>query len=522
MPVAIRETRRNKRVDGAPVRARGATLVVRKRGLLAGLTALALGMSAGAPQIVAAFGSTRTISLYHIHTKETLTITYKEDGRYVASALKKINWLMRDWRQNKQIEIDPKAIDLLWEMHTELGSKKPIHIICGYRSEKTNNMLRRTRGGQAKKSYHIRGKAIDAAFPDIPVKQLRYSALIRERGGVGYYPTSGIPFVHVDTGRVRAWPRLPRHELALLFPNGRTKHRPKRGGPITREDVRIARSRHKQAAAQVAAFFDLRNRPKTRVQVAEAKPSPALTAPPQPARRPELQVASLSPGLSPERAAEPKLEATPRLIRASTLPSANDRGKLDDLVKLASLSTPAAPAPQAPPPPNRSKLAELITAALKANGPAIGSQAFKRAKQETRVAALEQETAPATIDEMLNDADESWNSGWAPAPEFDEEHPEELSYRPFPVAPFLTQSASPDDSALVDLVHPDVARTLDLLDDRSIVLPLRLRPGRQVAEVMWAQQFSGGAVDMSVLRDSQRPRRVAPGLASHQVRTTSR
>ena len=59
-------------------------------------------------------------------------------GKYDPDALKKINWLMRDWRQNKAIEMDPKTIDLLWEMHTELGSKEPIHIICGYRSEATN------------------------------------------------------------------------------------------------------------------------------------------------------------------------------------------------------------------------------------------------------------------------------------------------------------------------------------------------------------------------------------------------
>jgi hypothetical protein len=103
--------------------------------------------------------------------------------------------------------MDPATIDLLWEMHTELGSKEPIHVICGHRSEKTNNMLRRTVGGQAKQSQHISGKAIDAAFPDIPVKQMRYSALIRERGGVGYYPTSGIPFVHVIRARLPATSR---------------------------------------------------------------------------------------------------------------------------------------------------------------------------------------------------------------------------------------------------------------------------------------------------------------------------
>ena len=174
MPVAYREsTRRLAQGSPRPVRTRGGTLVLRKKAILGGLAAALLGMSAGAPHVVAAFGSTRTISFYHIHTKETLTITYKKDGKYDDDALKKINWIMRDWRQNKAIEMDPKTIDLLWEMHTELGSKEPIHIICGYRSEQTNNMLRRTVGGQAKKSKHMTGQAIDAMFPDIPLKQLR-------------------------------------------------------------------------------------------------------------------------------------------------------------------------------------------------------------------------------------------------------------------------------------------------------------------------------------------------------------
>src|SRR5450432_1319191 len=145
MPVANRDAR-HMRSDPTPGRTRGAKLVLRKIGSLAGLTALLLILSAGHPRVVGAFGSTRTISLYHIHTQESLTVTYKKDGKYVPEALKKLNWILRDWRLNEQTEMDPKTIDLLWEMHTELGSKEPVNIICGYRSEKTNNMLRRTVG----------------------------------------------------------------------------------------------------------------------------------------------------------------------------------------------------------------------------------------------------------------------------------------------------------------------------------------------------------------------------------------
>jgi len=182
----------------------------------------------------------RALTLYNIHNEERLEIIYKRDGQYIPHAMTMINHFMRDWRRNEPTKMDPALIDLMWELHTELGSREPIHLISGYRSKKTNNMLRRTRGGQGRKSQHLLGKAADLHFPDVSVKQLRNSALVREIGGVGYYPTSAIQFVHVDTGRVRHWPRLPRQELALLFPSGKTQHRPKGGKPITKRDHEVA------------------------------------------------------------------------------------------------------------------------------------------------------------------------------------------------------------------------------------------------------------------------------------------
>ena len=67
--------------------------------------------------------------------------------------------------------MDPELIDLLWEMHGELGSQEPIHIISGYRSRSTNDMLRKTVGGQASESRHILGKAADVQFPDVPLQE---------------------------------------------------------------------------------------------------------------------------------------------------------------------------------------------------------------------------------------------------------------------------------------------------------------------------------------------------------------
>jgi uncharacterized protein YcbK (DUF882 family) len=204
-----------------------------------------------------ALGEARTLTMYNIHTKETLTVTFKRDGQYDQGALKQLNTFMRDWRVNKETAMDPALIDLIWTLHKQLGSNKPIHLISGHRSATTNAAMRKKGGGQAKRSQHILGKAADISFPDVPVKLLRNSALVQEHGGVGYYPTSGVPFVHVDTGNVRMWPRIPRLELAALFPDGRTKYLPTDGKPITRTDYKLALAKGMVGKTMVASAAPL-------------------------------------------------------------------------------------------------------------------------------------------------------------------------------------------------------------------------------------------------------------------------
>ncbi|HYZ45701.1 MAG TPA: DUF882 domain-containing protein, partial [Xanthobacteraceae bacterium] len=171
-------------------------------------------------QNAVAQGETRTISLHHMHTDEELTVTYKVNGRYDEEALRKINNLLRDWRESKSIAMDPHLIDLLWEVYREVGAKEPIWIVCGYRSPETNSMLRRRSSGVAQFSQHMLGKAIDFYIPGVSLEQLREAGLRAQRGGVGFYPTSGSPFVHMDTGSVRHWPRMPEPQLASVLAKG--------------------------------------------------------------------------------------------------------------------------------------------------------------------------------------------------------------------------------------------------------------------------------------------------------------
>ncbi len=178
-------------------------------------------------------GDTRTLSMHHIHTEEDITITYKRDGRYDEEALKKLDRFLRDWRKDEEIHMDPRLFDVIWEVSREVGGDKVVHVVCGYRSPATNAMLRRRSRGVAQFSQHMLGKAMDFYVPGAPLEDLRDAGLRLQRGGVGYYPSSGSPFVHLDVGSVRHWPRMTHDQLARVFPNGRTVHIPSDGHPLS-------------------------------------------------------------------------------------------------------------------------------------------------------------------------------------------------------------------------------------------------------------------------------------------------
>ena len=114
--------------------------------------------------------------------------------------------MLRDFRQNEVKPIDPQLLDLLFELGGTLETDQPFHVISGYRSPHTNQMLRERGGsdtGVATKSLHMVGKAIDIRVPGVKLDDLRAAAKSLKLGGVGFYPSSN--FVHLDTGRVRYW-----------------------------------------------------------------------------------------------------------------------------------------------------------------------------------------------------------------------------------------------------------------------------------------------------------------------------
>ncbi|NBN65290.1 DUF882 domain-containing protein [Microvirga tunisiensis] len=194
--------------------------------------ALFLGPSVMAPDLSAASAETRTLKLYNTHTKERVQITFKKDGRYIPSGLREANRFLRDWRRNEITNIDPKLLDLVWEVYQQVRGNDYIHVVSSYRSPATNNMLRSRSRGVAKNSQHSLGKAMDFFIPGVDLATLRATGLRKQVGGVGFYPTSGSPFVHLDTGSVRHWPKMSRQQLARVFPDGRTVHIPADGKPM--------------------------------------------------------------------------------------------------------------------------------------------------------------------------------------------------------------------------------------------------------------------------------------------------
>lgn len=148
-------------------------------------------------------GGRYSVSLVNQHTHETYNGLYRVGNEYLPEAFEGINYTMRDFRTSEIFPIDPRVIDIAAAIHKMSGSRKPFTLLSGYRSPKTNSMLRHNGTGVAKQSLHMSGQAMDIRLTDVPLSRLRDIAMKLRAGGVGYYASSG--FVHIDSGKFRSW-----------------------------------------------------------------------------------------------------------------------------------------------------------------------------------------------------------------------------------------------------------------------------------------------------------------------------
>lgn len=150
-------------------------------------------------------GDVRRIKMHSSRTGEKLDVIYWIEGEYIKEALKEVNILMRDWRQNTTINVDTRTIDIMAASHNLLNVSEPYLLLSGYRSPQTNAMLRSKSRGVAKNSLHMKGQAADLRLSSRSVSQMSKAASSCAAGGVGRY--SGSNFVHMDCGPVRVWGR---------------------------------------------------------------------------------------------------------------------------------------------------------------------------------------------------------------------------------------------------------------------------------------------------------------------------
>lgn len=220
-----------------------------------GLATLLLLAGARSVHDASANGDTRTLTFHHTHSNEDLTVTFKRNGRYDEDALKSLNHYLRDWRSQEETTMDRHLFDILWEVYRDVDGKQPIQIISSYRSPGTNAMLRNrsSHSGVARFSQHMLGHAMDFFIPGVPLEQIRFAGLRLQRGGVGFYPTSGSPFVHLDTGNVRHWPRMTHDQLVRVFPDGKTIHVPTDGNPLPGYQVALAEIQRRKGDDETSA-----------------------------------------------------------------------------------------------------------------------------------------------------------------------------------------------------------------------------------------------------------------------------
>ena len=95
----------------------------------AGLAGILILLGAQSLQNATANGDTRSLTLRHTHTNEKVTITYKVNGRYDDEALKKLNQVLRDWREDQATSMDPHLLDLIWDVYREEEATKQNEIV---------------------------------------------------------------------------------------------------------------------------------------------------------------------------------------------------------------------------------------------------------------------------------------------------------------------------------------------------------------------------------------------------------
>jgi len=182
--------------------------LITRRGVLrafAATTIVAAPTYANAAGFLRGGGDIRRLRMYNGRTGENMDTIYWIEGKYIKDAIKEINYFMRDWRQDQTKSMDIRNFDIMTAAHNLMDVTEPYTLLSGYRSPKTNAMLRSRSRAVAKNSLHVKGQAADLRLKSRSVSQIFKAGVSCGAGGVGRYSSSN--FVHMDCGQVRNWGR---------------------------------------------------------------------------------------------------------------------------------------------------------------------------------------------------------------------------------------------------------------------------------------------------------------------------
>jgi uncharacterized protein YcbK (DUF882 family) len=172
-------------------------------GIFAAATVIAAPTFSKAAGLLKGAGDVRRVHMYSGRSGESVNAIYWVDGEYIPEVVNEISHFMRDLRVDSSIAMNPHNLDIISATHHLLDINEPYMLLSGYRTAKTNKMLRSESSGVAKNSLHVQGMAADLRLKSRSVKQMAKAAEACAAGGVGHYYHSN--FVHMDCGPVRTW-----------------------------------------------------------------------------------------------------------------------------------------------------------------------------------------------------------------------------------------------------------------------------------------------------------------------------
>lgn len=163
---------------------------------LAGMLATFIAQDASAAGVSVPF------RVYNPHTNEKIQVDLFSGGDWNPKSVIACHWLFRDWRETQVVQMDQRLYAALYVLQRYFNPDGFVQINSGFRTEKTNQMLRRMGYRAAPESFHLKGRASDIVIANTSVSDMAKVAQRFRLGGLGQYAG----FLHIDSGPVgRIW-----------------------------------------------------------------------------------------------------------------------------------------------------------------------------------------------------------------------------------------------------------------------------------------------------------------------------